>query len=963
MNDWAVPSDTDVDQVVAHAARLERRTYFFDRLENPEWVSALGGRGFFDGAPDSEPGDEPGYVRFPPWPEGRYLARMAPLAPLAVAEILKRLPPSANPWVTRVLLECVQALPSEQFQELAPQAAKWITSPTSAQFIDHFADEAAAAISRLMREDKVKQGLKAAKKLLSLKRRTGASGSSPSDETLALLPEPVGRLSDWEYQEATKKILPDLVDLAGLKGLELFSWLLGVAVRFSRSEDEPSDSDANSFIWRPAIEDHPQNSDHGVRCVLVTAVRDAAVRLARVSEEDLQAVVEMLEAETVLHRRIALHVLTVVAGGAEMAAERIASRGVFEEVRLKHEYSELLRSRLGEAPPEVRRTFLDWVVAGPALDGFRRLAEERTGCAPDPEDEAAYAERWKRDWLSIVDDHLSGDEADEYGELVAKHGEAHHPDMLSWSESGFGDTAPLTADAMNEMSVGAVIEYLASWEPSADTGWGFEPSIRGLGRELETAVSHRAADFAAVANRIETLDPTYVRSFLSGLEAAVKSGASLRWEQPLRLTAAVLEHPFEPEDGTLDRERDPGWSWTRGQAASLIREGVADRDNRIPFELRQAVWSVLEPLTRDPNPTPADEATAAGYSSMDPYTQSINTNRGKAMHTVMAYALWCRRELEARDIDTAAGFDLIPEVRTVLEEHLNPQSDPSLVVRAVYGKWLPWLILLDAGWVAANITRILPRAAELAVLRDAAWNTYIGWCPPFNEVYDALLHEYEAAVERVPSEGTVDLTGNERADAKLGEHLVTFRWRGCLPPALLERWFERADDELAARVMNFLGRALSNTEDDIDPQVLQRIQQLWDTRLEAIAQEPEAHQSEADAFAYTFASAKLDDDWSLAGLETTLRPGSPRWSGRPAIERLAEIADTKPNEATRCTLRMLKGAANDWDHFSWRDQVRDVLTTTNDATDPEAIENRTAIVDHYIERGDHDFRVYIPSQP
>ena len=681
MNDWTVPSEADVGQVVAHAAWLERRTYFFDRLENPEWVSALGKRGFFDAAPDPETADEPGYVQFPPWPEGRYLARMAPLAPLAVAEVLKKSPPSANPWVTRVLLECVQALPSEQFQELAPQTAKWITSPTSAPFIDHFADEAAAAVSRLMREGKVKQGLKAAKKLLSLKRRPGALRSSPSDEALPVLSEPVGRLSDWEYAEATKKILPDLVDSAGFKGLELFSWLLAVAVRFSRSDDEPDDSDAHSFIWRPAIEDHPQNVDRGVRCVLVTAVRDAAVRLARVSEEDLQAVVEMLEAGTVLHRRIALHVLTVVAGGAEMAAERIASRDIFEEVRLKHEYCELLRSRLGEAPPEVRRTFLDWVVAGPDLDGFRRLEEERTGSAPDPADEAAYAERWRRDWLSIVAEHLSGDAVDEYSELVAKYGEAHRPDMLVWTESGFGDAAPVTADAMNEMSVGTVIEYLAAWEPSADAGWSFGPSIRGLGRELETAVSNRAADFAAAANRIETLEPTYVRSFLGGLEAAVKSGVSFQWEQPLRLMASVLEHPFEPEDETLDRERDPGWSWTRGQAASLIREGVADRDNRIPFELRQTVWHVLEPLTRDPNPTPTDEATAAGYSSMDPYTQSINTNRSKAMHAVMAYALWCRRELEAREIDTAAGFDLIPEVRTVLEEHLNPQSDPSLAVQ------------------------------------------------------------------------------------------------------------------------------------------------------------------------------------------------------------------------------------------------------------------------------------------
>ena len=91
---------------------------------------------------------------------------------------------------------------------------------------------------------------------------------------------------------------------------------------------------------------------------------------------------------------------------------------------------------------------------------------------------------------------------------------------------------------------------------------------------------------------------------------------------------------------------------------------------------------------------------------------------------------------------------------------------------------------------------------------------------------------------------------------------MTFHWRGCVQPALLERWFERADDEIAARVMDFLGRALNNTEGDIDPEVLQRIRQLWDSRLEAIASEPEAHKSEADAFAYTFASAKLDDDWS-----------------------------------------------------------------------------------------------------
>ena len=962
MSDWTAPSDAELAQVVTLATRFENRAYFFDRLENPEWVPALAKRGVFDNPPSPVPADEPGYVQFPPWPEGRYLARMATVAPFAVAAALEPLPPSANPIVTRILLECVQTLPGEQFQELAPKTVEWITDPASAEFMDYFADEAAAAISRLVREGKVKQGLRAAKALLWIDRRSSASNGSPDDEIFTFTPEPVGRLSDWEYKQAVEKILPDLVDSAGIEGMKLFSSLLSVAVKFSRREDEPSDSDGHSYIWRPAIEEHRQNSANGVRSVLVTAARDAAVRLSRTSEEDLRDVVEMLEAKTLVHRRIALHVLAVVPSGAELAAGRIANRVIFDEYRLKHEYAELLRSRLGEAPPEVQRTFLDWVLAGPNLDGFRQRQEARSGSAPSLEDEVAYADLWKRDWLSIVAGHLVGNDAVQYRELVAKHGEAEHPDFLTWSESWSGPETPLTAEEMNALSPGEVIEFLASWDPGDEAGWGSGPSINGLGQTFQVVVSGRATDFAAVANQIETLDPTFVRSFLSGLEAAVKAGASMPWDQPIRLMASVLEQPFEHEEDTSALDRDLGWRWTRGQAASLIETGVADRDNGVPFELRQAVWSVLEPLTRDPHPSPIHEA-ASGYSNKDPFTESINTNRGNAMHAVMAYALWCRRELDARDIDTAAGFELIPEVRTVLDEHLNPASEPSVAVRAVYGKWLPWLILLDDQWVAANIARILPPAPELVDLRDAAWNTYIGWCPPFDSVYDVLQHEYEAAVERVPSNGSVGFASDGRADAKLGEHLITFHWRGRLQPALLERWFELADDDVAARVMDFLGRTLNNTEGDINPEVLQRIRQLWDSRLDVIGSEPGAHKSEADAFAYTFASAKFDDDWSLSGLEITLRPGSPRWSSHQVIERLAKFAAAKPAEASRYTLRMLEGAANDWDHLGCRDQVRDVVAATNHATDPETLNNRKAIVDHYVTRGDHEFRGYIQAQP
>ena len=84
---------------------------------------------------------------------------------------------------------------------------------------------------------------------------------------------------------------------------------------------------------------------------------------------------------------------------------------------------------------------------------------------------------------------------------------------------------------------------------------------------------------------------------------------------------------------------------------------------------------------------------------MDLLTLSINTNRGTAMHAVIETALWVRRELEASGNDVSVGFAAMPEVRDSLDVHLDPRVDPSLAVHAVYGRWLPWLLLLDEAWV------------------------------------------------------------------------------------------------------------------------------------------------------------------------------------------------------------------------------------------------------------------------
>ena len=341
---------------------------------------------------------------------------------------------------------------------------------------------------------------------------------------------------------------------------------------------------------------------------------------------------------------------------------------------------------------------------------------------------------------------------------------------------------------------------------------------------------------------------------------------------------------------------------------------------------------------------------------MGPLTLSMNTNRGKAMRAVMSYALWCRRELAEDGTDNKSGFDDMPEVRDLLAEHLNPATEPSVAVRAVYGEYLPWLGFIDKGWVNTHLSDIFPASPEDASLRDAAWNTYICWSQPYDPIFSLLQSEYAAAIDRVPSVGGRDLSDSDGADQKLGEHLVTFHWRGQLPRPLLDRWFEVADDELAAHSMEFVGRALRNNEGEVPPKVLQRIRDLWDWRLDAIRDCPEQHALEAGVFALTFVSSKFDDDWSLAALETTLATGSPEWLGQDAIERLTEIATSKPATATRLARRMLERAANEWDHATWEDPVRSLLVATMDAHDAETRDHREAIIDHYVKRGYFDFK-------
>ena len=947
---WVKPTANLLTRLESFLNHPEQRAYFFDRLENPAWVTTLNERRVFV----DPPGAAVGALRFRRWPEGGYLVRMAPLVPQHVADILEQLPQSDNPAVTRVYLQVAANLPPDQLKQVAHRVPKWV----KCQHVGYFAEEAVTVICQLLQSNRVTKALNATKVLLAPRVKPDPTRVT-SEDTLIVLPEVIGRFREWQYKGVIADLLPVVVDEGRLRGVKVFALLLSKAIQLAEPGDEPRDSDDQLFLWRSAIEDHEQNQEHGVLHVLVSATRDAAVRFAQAGDPELADTIGFLENGSALHRRIALHVLATVSHGPVLAGKRISDRALFDDCVLVHEYAALVRRRFGEVGAEVQATFLAWVEQGPDLEDYRRGFTELGEAPPSEQQEAAYVKVWQRDRLSFAADYLPGDLAERYRALVVEFGEPENPDFLTWTWTSIGDRSPVGADEMADWSPGRILEHMRTWKPDSKTGWEFSPSLAGLGRVFKAVVVERTTEFVPLSEQIGTLDPTHVRSFLEGLGEAARKGVRFSWTEPLRLMAQVIRRRSETRDEVLGWDRDRGWRGSRRAAVWLLREGFSDVPNRIPFALRELAWHVLEHLTEDPEPSVAYEAEYGG-DNLDPQFLSNNTNRGAAMHAVVEYALWCRRESDRQEEESTRSQALMPnEVRSVLERHLDPAIDPSLAIRSVYGQWLPGLLYLDEAWTRANLSEIFPTDSDplVATLADTAWSTYLGKCEPYNSVFTPLCSQYEAAVRRVPSGRTFGRSPGESVDVKLGEHLVTFYWRNLTPQSLVDQFFQQADDDLAGAVMEYVGRVLLNSEQGVTHAVGERIQKLWDQRLDNISDSTDEHGREAQAFALTFAAAKLNGEWELRSFDRAVHLGG---SGSQfadfAIERLVQIANNEPIAATRLTLELLRGSDNDWDYLTWSDEVRAVLAATGDSGLHQAAENRKDIVDYYVTRGRHDFR-------
>jgi hypothetical protein len=393
----------------------------------------------------------------------------------------------------------------------------------------------------------------------------------------------------------------------------------------------------------------------------------------------------------------------------------------------------------------------------------------------------------------------------------------------------------------------------------------------------------------------------------------------------------------------------------------LIQEALEKDDNKtIPFDGKEDIWYVLKMLTQDPDPTPEYEDRYGG-SNMDPATLSINSTRGVAFHTLIAFATWLKKHLldqRKKSEHQLIGLDEMPEVRVMLEMHLDIEQDPSLAIRAVYGWRFGSLLYLDRNWTIDNKKKIFPQNQALELYRQAAWNAFILFNGPHVKYLDVLRDEYLFALDRLHLLESRSLPG-EPAE-RLAEHLMFYYWRGklALDTQLLQNFWTKAEKNLRGHAIGFIGRNLYNTSGNIPNEIINRLMALWENRVDEAnkSTEVESFSEEFKSFGWWFASGAFQSDWSLDQVEGVLRLFGEVEADHLVIERLVAVVAEYPGRVVSVLGSMIEGDRKGWGIHRWRENVKKILKSALNSNDQVAREEAKGLINRLGARGLFEYR-------
>lgn len=947
-------------------------TYFFDHLNKPDWIPQLLEMGYFKNPPLGK--ESEGYLSFPVWPASRYLLRMAEVVPEQVLEIALILTPTNNERVHEDFTQAALKMPPNQAAQWAQKETEWLQKQEHLYLnLPYYLGN---LIEYLVSESQLEAGLNLAKALLEVRadpklaakmEKEGERPPKADEFHLPYYPQPQIKFNQYVYKRILENQVPALVRACGLDGL---TWLCNLFATVTMSSLRPGEGKNYSHIWRPSIADNDQNKGYDLRDPILVAVRNAAESIVRHDPDKFDKVIAILERGDSktwgVRQRLALHLIRIFPESpSRYVREYLLNKSLFETSELSNEYWLLARDRFDQIKLSEQQQIIEWMLRNEEQEKEKivRHYEESHEKKPTRQQVERLIQEWLFDELNPIKEFLPEDIRKRYDEALKVVDERESSKMPFRMETGWiGPTSPLSEQTIGSMAVAELVQYMMDWQPP---GMWDSPTRDGFARVLAKVVGDEPQKFASECVSYLKLHPIYVRGFIEGFNEAVKAGQQFDWEPILELCVWVInkKRQFPPEvlkQNVGDDRDETDWGWTRSRIANLMEEGFRRKENaEISFKYRERVWAIIESLTNDPEPSVREKEET--IQPFDAAMVSINTVRGRAMHAVMFYIMWVRRHLSKQLVEEESKIDFsaMPEVVSVLDDHLDVIKEPTLTIRSVYGRWFPWLTAWDESWARDHVADIFPEKTELQNFWDTAWGTYMVYNRPYDNVFPLIKHEYEKALTRL-GEIEISLSGGQSPDENLAGHIMLLYGRGLITLEegdLIDLFFQATSARLRGHALSFIGESLHGP-DPVPPEILERFKTLWDRRMKTAksAAHPEEYIEELAAFGDWIASGRFPVDWAIENLLAVLILTGKVRTSEEMIHQLSVIAPQKTVEAIEALRLIVKSGLEPWDFYSLEEPGKNLLRKAIAGGNQEAKEAANDLVNVLVRMGHLAYR-------
>jgi hypothetical protein len=197
---------------------------------------------------------------------------------------------------------------------------------------------------------------------------------------------------------------------------------------------------------------------------------------------------------------------------------------------------------------------------------------------------------------------------------------------------------------------------------------------------------------------------------------------------------------------------------------------------------------------------------------------------------------------------------------------------------------------------------------------------------------------------------------------------VTQYWLGNLnlsdQQSLFARFYEKAGLKLRKYLIRYVGIDLHNTKESIRSDILQRLQNLWDTRVRAVrsSAQPAQDVEELVEFGWWFSSGKYPAQWGIDRLLELLALGGSIDPERLVAEQLAKLSETMPAKAVvECAKKIIERDPDGWGIGTWGKQARTIISFALTSVEESAQQEAINLIHYLGSRGYPEFRDLLPS--